>query len=83
MSKEEIEEELTILSEQDDDWEKIRCAFNLGLRIAADKAIINLYTKGLYKGAKWKILKEGDTYNPLEKSLMGKLDKQSILKYKL
>jgi len=50
------------------------------LKAAGEKHIPSLYTKGLYKGAKWIELKERDTYNSLEKSIRTKTNKKSILK---
>lgn len=39
---------------------------------------LNLFTKGQYKGAKWIKLKGGDSYNPLERDISARVDKQSI-----
>lgn len=50
------------------------------LKEASKKAKLNLFTKGDYKGAKWILLKDGDSYNPMERSIMSKIDKKSILK---
>ena len=43
------------------------------------KSDVNLYIKGHYKGAKWRILKDGDVYNPTENDVMSKINKKSIL----
>jgi len=49
------------------------------LKAASKKAELNLFIKGDYKGAKWTILKDGDLYNPMEESIMSKIEKESIL----
>lgn len=83
MTKEEIEDKLLCLSEEEDDYNKVVKAYNLGLQVVLKEAIVDLYIKGIYRGAKWKKLKEGDEYNPLEKSVSAKLDKKSIKKWKI
>lgn len=49
------------------------------LKAASEKHKPKLYIKGLYKSAKWSELKDGETYNPLENSIMTKTDKKSII----
>ena len=71
MTKEEIEEQLTILSEEDDDWDKVRYAFNLGLRVAAES--VKLKTKGKMVAS--------TGYSQYKTRQV--IDKKSILKYKL
>jgi len=46
------------------------------LKEASKKCIVNLYTQGTYKGAKWILLKDGESYNPMEKSIMSKIEKK-------
>lgn len=83
MTKEEIEDELLCFSEEDDDWDKVVKAFNFGLELASKEATLDLYIKGIYGEAKWRKLKEGDKYNPLENSVSARLDKKSITKWKI
>lgn len=52
---------------------------NEALRRAAENHQPKFYVKDQYKGAKWRELKDGESYNPLETSLMTKTDKKSII----
>lgn len=49
------------------------------LKEVSSKIKLDMFTKGLYKGAKWIPLKDNQEYNPLERSLMTKVNKKSIL----
>ena len=52
------------------------------LKLTAEKIEINLYIKGQYKGARWTMLKDGDSYNPLEMDVSSKINKKNILSLK-
>lgn len=71
MTKEEIEDELLCFSEEDDDWNKVVKAFNLGLQIASKEAKITTGIKP-FVGAGYTSYKS----KPI-------IDKKSITKWKI
>lgn len=58
--------------------DSVKAAIPLILEKVSEKAHTDLYIKGHYKKAKWRVLKDGDEYNPLENDIMSKIDKKSI-----